>query len=463
MRHRLLVLVAALLVPMVGMADSGTVGCNPGDFATINLAIEALFANPGPHTVTVCTNLTENVEIVGRDGLTIQGNGWQPGQAPTATITTCWTGGGPGPSCVGVPNSGGPFQATIAVVNSRNITIRGLAVEGASQDLEGIYAENSTNVQVIGAVVQNCGNGDDGSDGWVASGISAAGDSSLAVRLSTVQSNDTGVVSGGASVSLRGVLIQSNRFDGLWFIGGTGNVALGSAVNPPVSQNTVVQNNGFGVAVTNGAIVSFGRFTDILNNGPYGLIVNGGSRANLNGGGVNIQGHNAYGILVSDSSVNSGGGPGTLHQIMNNGAGGGSATAGIFATRNSTLGISGANISNNFGSGILADPGSVLRISDSTINGNSGDGVLLQHLSVAHMGGHFINGNLAPSNTTITGNGLSAIACDPSSVVFGDLATVSPLRCSVSSEDKKGTKPAGAAATTTDLELRLQRLADRRR
>lgn len=104
-----------------------------------------------------------------------------------------------------------------------------------------------------------------------------------------------------------------------------------------------------------------------------------------------------------------------------------------------------------------------MRVSESAISGNSGDGILLQHLSVAHLGGHFSNGNLAPANTTFMGNGLSAIACDASSVVFGDLAGISPLKCTVSSEDKKGTKAAAAAATTMDLEMRLQRLADRRR
>src|SRR5262249_31043471 len=77
-------------------------------------------------------------------------------------------------------------------------------------------------------------------------------------------------------------------------------------------------------------------------------------------------------------------------------------------------------VSNNVGPGIRADQNSGTVVSNVTVTGNSEGGV---HLDRQSVGGFF-------PPLTMGGNGIASISCDGTSLVFGDISTVSAIPCS---------------------------------
>jgi hypothetical protein len=92
---------------------------------------------------------------------------------------------------------------------------------------------------------------------------------------------------------------------------------------------------------------------------------------------------------------------------------------GIRLNRSSlTLG-GGMQINNNVGPGVRADQNSGTSLSNVTITSNSEEGV---HLDRQSVGGFF-------PPLTFGGNGTASISCDTTSLVFGDVSSMSGIIC----------------------------------
>ena len=424
---RVLVPVALALLAIQALSSAGTLAVDCGSGGSINAAINALFAGgPGPHTITVTGNCTELVEIINRDGLTIEA-----ASLGSATIS----------SPTGISD-----VAVVYLENSHSIKLSRLVIEGSNQPVEGVYAEAGSQVTITECTIQHN----------LYDGVAVGGNSSAGITKTTIANNEVGVFSDQSTVSLLGmVTIQNNNQDAMVVSGGRGDI------RSPVAGGSanVIRNNGYGVGFVLGAIGSISRQNTIANNGPYGLLV--GRRCDVSlgssaAGGTTIEGHSAFGVIAVNSIVAFSAPAGTpKHQVRNNGnAAAGLLHAGIFGTRNTSVRLFGAAVTNNAGPGVLMDPSGTLTVADSEISGNTGDGILLQHLSVAEFGNFDVTGATTPANTIISGNGGAAVTCDATSVVYGDLGAISPIKC-VNSTSTTKDKKTGAAAAAADLETRL--------
>lgn len=435
-----LVVVALSVAPCVHAADV-TVDCDggPADFATLQDAVNAVF--PGGSTITVTGTCEEDVVVSRYSDLTIQG---------PATIMSVTEDNG----------------AVLIIDSTQNFQLRNLTIDGAGQFVDGIDIGNSTG-NIRGATIQNttgCGVAAFSGSEVVVGGRNAGQQVLLTNHV------DCGVFEGQSILTLFGQVTIQNIHGGVgaWAQGGRLGINGGTVGN--LIQD--VDSNGFGVFAQQAAVVVFNGLNTIQNAGDLGIAANQNSTVNVNStlaGGVTpvfttISGSDVAGLLASDSIVTFQGNPAAPHQIMNNGTAPVTIDAGLLAYRNATVRVYQTSVTNNVGPGVAADANSTVEVADAHITGNSGDGVNLAHSSVARFGAFSSTGDAVPANSVISGNTGSAVACDDTSVAFGDLAGITPIACKVTTTDKK--KPGTVAASTLSTfdakaEQRLTRWLER--
>ncbi len=435
---RLLVLCLAVLglcLAPPAFATDISVDCDANGNSGLQAAIDSLAGTPGPHTITVTGTCVEHIDIDRFDRLTIQAP-----EGQTATLQSAASDGG----------------VMLFINRSGEVSLRRLIVDGAGHFVDGVWA-NRSDVVIQESTIQSTGS----------IGVIATDDSRIGLGGGPgappvlITNNVVGAFSQNSLLTLnRNVTVDNNSEDALFTQGG--RLAVNGA-----DAGTVIRNNGFGVALTQGTTATFNGNNLIENNGPYGVLATRGAVVNFNGNVLpdattrftTIQGHQQFGLLLGDASV-SFGAPGTqpVHQVHNNGASGSGFRAGIFQSRPGVLLLRNVSVSNNGGAGVHLAAGAYANLINAAVNNNSEDGLRFRHLSVGEFGGLTTTGESFPANTTILGNGGSTISCDITSVVFGDLADFPNVQCTQA--DRRARAPQGmgnASAAEAAAEERIQR------
>jgi hypothetical protein len=142
----------------------------------------------------------------------------------------------------------------------------------------------------------------------------------------------------------------------------------------------------------------------LRNNGTVGLQVDGASvLVNGTPDGMDIEGHSISGVQIIGSAVVTFDG---AHKIEANGSA--SWTSAINLSGGSLFLSNGVQILNNTGTGVSSDFNGHVQVDGSvTVSGNSAGGMRLKHMSVGNI--------TAPYKSS------QPIACDRSSLVFGNL------------------------------------------
>lgn len=401
------------LLGLVLLAASGasaadlTVVCPGGGlgaYPSITAALNAITNNAGPNSITVSGTCTENVFIFNQNNLYIHN---APGS--TAVIT----------------NAASPAQITVQLFGSRLVTFDGLSIQGGNP---GLFVNQGSDLQVFNSVIEkNMGDGaivliksdlnfgasciirNNGGNGLV------VGDSSIGLVLSPIQilnnSSDGAAAFSNGYIKFQstgGHTIQGNAGHGI-SAGTDGHVFLQSFNLP-----TVIRNNGFdGLAFLEGSTGRIDGQNTIENNGPVGVLVESSTVTFF--GNTTITGHGFTGVNVTRGGELSFYG---AHQITGNGNP--TDGAGIRVERSSLNLQDGASVSNNLGPGIFGDAhsGIVLGPTASVAN-NSSIGIRLRHQSLI--------GLTAP--VTIQGNGGANIACDSTSLAYGQLTGITGVQC----------------------------------
>jgi hypothetical protein len=275
------------------------------------------------------------------------------------------------------------------------VTFDGLSIQGGDPGLFGLG---------VSCVIRN-----NGSSGLV------VGDSSVAVIMSPTQilnnNGDGATAFSNGYIKFQttgGHIIEGNGCHGV-AADTDGHVYLQSFDLP-----TVIRNNGCdGLAFLRGSTGRFDGQNKIDSNGAVGVRVESSTVTVF--GSTTITGHSSAGVDVSRGGEFSFFG---THQITNNGNP--TDGAGIRVERSSLNLQDGATVSNNVGPGILGDAhsGSVLGPTASVTN-NSSTGIRLRHQSLV--------GLTAP--VTIQSNGGGNIACDSTSLAYGQLAGITGVQC----------------------------------
>lgn len=405
----ILVVASAFLVASSASADDLTVICpggGPGAYPSITAALSAITNNAGPNSISVSGTCTENVFIFNQSNLNIH-------NAPGSTAV--------------IANAASPAQITVQLFGSRLVTFNGLSIQGGNP---GLFVNQGSDLQMFNSVIEK--NVGDGAIVLIKSdlnlGVSCiirnnsgngllVGDSSVAVVMSPIQilnNNDNGVAvfSNGyiKFQSTGGHLIEGNAGFGIT-ADTDGHVFLQSDLP------TVIRNNGFaGLAFGRGSTGRVDGPNTIENNGPVGVYVESSTVTFIgNSAGSSIKGHGSAGFVVSRGGELTFDGP---HQITGNGnpADG----AGIRVERSSLNLQNGATVSSNIGIGILGDAHSGIVLGPTaSVTNNSSTGVLLKHQSLV--------GFTAP--VTIQGNGGRNIACDSTSLAYGQLTGITGVQC----------------------------------
>jgi hypothetical protein len=338
------------------------------------------------NTITVAGTCNEQIDIAFQDRLTIQGS---------AGATIEYAESGP----------------VVRINNSRAIVLRGLLIKSAKRD--GVEITRSV-VTVDGSAIQ----------GNARNGIYAMQESAVAVFNSTLSNNYRGIRADSSFLEVNGgVKVQNNRFHGI-----SCNLSTVKFSGPPyTNEENIVSDNGFDSGSGLGVLVGFGTRSEwqgqntIKHNKNGGVQVNATSYANFIGrddGTTTIEGHEDYGIMIEGTSTVYLSGPVIIRKNGSNGAG-----PGIFARQNASLAIMNLpEISNNAGPGVWAEDNATIQTNGAKILDNSAEGIRLRHLSTAEF-------MLGDPPTVISGNGIAAIACDDSSIPYGDLTGISPINC----------------------------------
>lgn len=131
-----------------------------------------------------------------------------------------------------------------------------------------------------------------------------------------------------------------------------------------------------------------------------------------------IEGHSILGVNVVRMGELTMTGP---HMVQNNGDPTADSTlrSGIRLAR-SSLTLIGGTVSNNTGPGIRADQNTGFSLTNVTVSGNTEQGLLVGRQSVG--------GFTQP--LSIVANGAASVACDTTSLLFGDLSGIDNLDCS---------------------------------
>jgi hypothetical protein len=404
------VLVASvLLAASSASAADLTVICpggGPGAYSSVTAALNAITNNAGPNSITVSGTCTENIFIRNQNDLSIHN---APGS--TAVIT----------------NAASPAQITVVVFGSRLVTFNGLSIQGGDP---GLFVDQGSDLQMFNSVIEkNVGTGaivlvksdlnlnsnciirNNGSDGLL------VGDSSIVLVGSPIQilnNNRNGAVAFSNGYikfqSTGGHTIEGNAGSGI--VADTdGHVFLQSDL-PTVIRN----NGGDGLAFGNGSTGRIDGQNTIENNGGVGVRVEASSVKFIGTpAGSTITGHGSAGVAVSRGGELTFNGP---HQITGNGNP--TNEGGIHLQRSSLSLQNGATVSNNVGTGILGDANSSIVLGPTaSVTNNSSTGIRLRHLSLV--------GLTAP--VTIQGNGGANIACDSTSLAYGQLTGITGVQC----------------------------------
>lgn len=377
------VFAAVLISPGSAAAALVHVAC-PG---SIQAAINGLDL-VGPHTVMVTGSCVENLNVSNRNNLTIVG----------------W--GGPAAIASALPNA-----PVLAIAGSRNIPLQGLRLSGGA----GIIVNRGSTVEVRDVHVEHS----------AGSGISVNQESLLllgggnAPQPVELRGNGgPGLVGDASTLVLRGfVTVENNNGTGIVLNGGRlqmiGNVA-----------DNIVRNNGGGMNLS-GTSATFSGQNLIQNNGDVGIQVAGGAFATFGAAAAGsrvtiIEGHALMGLHVAAAASASLAGP---HKIRQNGTAGLAPLVqmhgGINVGTTSRVQLDGGvEITDNLGPGITSRFNGALAINNAVVTNNSGPGVLVIRASVASVQGG-----------TINGNGGANLACDTTSLVFGDVSGITGIDC----------------------------------
>jgi hypothetical protein len=385
----------------------------PGAYPSITAALNAITNNGGPNSINVSGTCTENIFILNQSNLNVFAT---PGK--TAVIV----------------NAADPAQITVQLFGSRIVNFSGLSIQGGAP---GVLVNNGSDLSMTNTVIENNPGGGVGAQGRSSVDLESSiirnnggpgleiGDSSEGT-LSTapdqivqiLNNNGPGIVvdtAGYVQFNFGGHIIQGNT--------GAALTASGGRVVIFSSSPTIFGNNGGGLDFETGSSAElFGQNT-IQNNGPFGVTVEASSvrfhSLFTNGAktGSTITGHSSAGITISHAGELTMDGP---HSITGNGSSPITNAGGIRVERSTLTLLNGATVSSNIGIGILADANSaiVLGPTASTTN-NTGTGIRLRHKSLV--------GLTAP--ITIRGNGNSNIACDSTSLAYGQLGGITGVQC----------------------------------
>jgi len=398
---------SVLIAASSALAADLTVVCpggGPGAYPTITAALNAITNNEGPNSISVSGTCTENVFIFNQNNLYIHN---APGS--TAVIT----------------NAASPAQSTVQLFGSRLVTFDGLSIQGGNP---GLFVNQGSDLQMFNSVLEkNAGSGaivliesdlnlgvscvirNNGSSGLV------VGDSSVAVIISPTQilnnNGDGATAFSNGYIKFQttgGHIIEGNACHGV-AADTDGHVYLQSFDLP-----TVVRNNGCdGLAFLRGSTGRFDGQNKIDSNGAVGVRVESSTVTVF--GSTTITGHSSAGVDVSRGGEFSFFG---THQITNNGNP--TDGAGIRVERSSLNLQDGATVSNNVGPGISGDAHSGIVLGPTaSVTNNSSTGIRLRHQSLV--------GLTAP--VTIQSNGGGNIACDSTSLAYGQLAGITGVQC----------------------------------
>lgn len=420
LRVKLSLAVLCLALSLSAFAANVSVDCNgpkPGSFPSITAALNSLVP-AGPNVITVQGTCKENVFIFYYQNLTIQ-------SAPGLTAV--------------IENAANPANIVVQAFGCRGLVLLNLVIEGGTI---GLLINQASEAVIQNLVIKNN----------TADGATAQIGSTLGVESSKFINNGG---NGLTVAAMSNATLATSPGETILFSGNAGNGIHVDAAYLQVNFGTirVEHNAGVGVFVANGQLLMFGgisagvgnvfqnngegidlvdtssaRFFGnnlIENNGEVGLQVVNGSSAHFLGGTLSdgsieattIAGHSGPGVNVVRSSSASFDGP---HIIRRNGSTLDMFRSGI-RVEHSNVTLAGTNIHGNTGPGITADESSTVNVlANAVIQGNTEDGV---RLAIQSNGGFF-------PPISITGNGGASIACDTTSVAFGDFTGIKNVNCS---------------------------------
>lgn len=346
------------------MASAPVVDCDRGQ--SLNQALSKLEKHT-PITILVSGTCTEYVQIIGFDGLTLQG-------LPGATLSQPSTD----------PNNGLTIQVVLLNA-SRSVTLDGFAIHSRSSALSGIgIGRNSTGIQLHNLTV----------DGSASFGIMVFEGSQ--VEMAKVYAHDPGYAAVGA-YDVSDVHIEDCLFEqtvtGPWNAGvdvGSGHVTI---------QRTVIRNMEVGINISTGGrvdIQSYNSYFPLSSNND--VVIDNPARTNF------------WGAAVGTGSMLSVGYP--KLRINNPGQTWGGNSGGVNVYDGSTL-SAGANlvISGSQGQGIFVSNDSHATLAGSSITGSGHAGVVVANLSTVEVGA-------SNPPTQILGNAVD-LFCDSKSVISG--------------------------------------------
>jgi hypothetical protein len=254
------------IAPGIARAATVKVNCSPskGQPQTITAALAAL-PSKEPNTLLVLGVCNENVNITTFDHLTISGN-------PTATL-----------------NALDPNSATISIMDSQDITLNNLLINGAT-NFDGVDCGTTSLCRLNNVTIQNAG----------VDGLSAGRGSTLWVTDCYIQNNGgEGIWIGvGSQLIVTGSTMQGNALDGISvFVGGV--VTLDSDAT---SVGNTIQNNSVnGISSFRGSVNIVGTANSTISgNGADGVALEGASAALI--AGVTITNNLGHGVRIGDLS-----------------------------------------------------------------------------------------------------------------------------------------------------------------
>ena len=404
----------AMLVASVLLAASSASAANltvicpgggPGAYPSITAALSAITNNAGPNSITVSGTCTENVFIRDQNSLIIQA---APGSSPVIT------------------NAANPAQITIELFGSRLVLFIGLNIQGGNP---GLFLNQGSDLEMFDSVIEKNVGG--GAEALIKSDLNLnscvirnnggfgilVGDSSVVVVMTPIQilnNNGPGAAAfSNGYIKFQGTgghIIEGNAGGGIE-ADSEGHVFLQSDL-PTVIRN----NGGGGLVFVRGSTGRVDGQNTIENNGAVGVRVESSVVTFIGASaGSTITGHGFAGVDVSRGGELTFIGP---HQITGNGNP--TNGAGIRVERSSLSLQDGATVSNNIGSGILGDANSGIVLGPTaSVTNNTSTGIRLRHKSLV--------GLTAP--VTIQGNGGANIACDSTSLAYGQLAGITGVHC----------------------------------
>jgi hypothetical protein len=228
-------------------------------------------------------------------------------------------------------------------------------------------------------------------------------------------SADNGNAVGYVITSSSGVRLEGNHSNS----NGNGGYFVDDHSSVDFSSHTTTAYGGTGGT---GLLVARGSFAlvqaaTLTGNAAHGIVCRDGSTCHLDGNVV-IEDNGAYGLAAVNNSLIrmvSNTGPNSVH-----GNGSGISLAGN--SRAVLTGPSGNSVTANNGPGIELDTNSSLALLNTTVSNNTGPGVSVLRNSVAGIVDGF-------GTNTISNNGGANLACDATSLLYGNLNGISKIAC----------------------------------